>query len=277
MNSQKELVLQLQMATSELAGLQKIVEDYNPWGGYDVTDMAASTTWPTFDEPGDPRRQLNNCFRFNYSLAFSRALSRPSATACAYMTWQEWRMILADSRALWISNPFCRAIERNLITYGVGDGHVYSVQGRDGEKPDKALKRKVLKRINDFRRANHYLSRQKGKLVRRARDGEFALRKFRNHPDGILRVRFVEPLLIQNPPGVGEEGGVFFGIKFDGDNYEEPVGYYVRPANYQGGDNTKSHVEQVGRLHLPPFGLRSHHSFPQSFSHSPSSSVPNMR
>jgi hypothetical protein len=210
---------------------------------YNYVDMADSMSFAKDD--GAP----TSGYAFNWGIAYSHGLQRPSATACAYINDMQLRMIRAASRAFAISNPYWRGVEAYRMAYGVGTGHVYTVLPRKESGDErKELCRKVVDEIQTFCKVNKYRKRQEEKLRRLDRDGEFFMRLLDNRDDGILRVRFVEPLLIQTPPGMGPEGNVWFGIKFDGNDYEEPVGYYIRPANYDGGTLTQSQGDLWRRL-----------------------------
>ena len=70
------------------------------------------------------------------------------------------------------------------------------------------------------------------------RDGERFLRFFPDVENGVLRVRFVEPLEIQNPPGATAAEGWFYGIRFarhgGGLDMETPLEYAIVDINPQG-------------------------------------------
>jgi len=173
--------------------------------------------------------------RFNFSQAYSNALIRPSATACVYLNEQQLRQIRAESRAFAAANPYWAAIRNNKIAYCVGTGHVPTLVSRRKSKPatDKLIQ-DATDATEAFILKNNYRKRQGEKITRLDRDGEFFLRYDEGNADGILRVRFVEPGLIETPPGMGPQDDVWFGVQFAGD-YENPEGYYIRPATYDGG------------------------------------------
>ena len=213
----------------------------------DLVSVADFTDASTFDrEDGTSTGGAGHGFRFDYSMAYSQALQRPSATACAYLNDMQLRMIRAASRAFCMLNPYWGAVRENIIAYTVGTGHVLSVVPRHkGQKLSNDLRWKVTDELELFCQKNQYRRVQGEKLTRLDRDGEFFLRFFDNRDDGILRVRFVEPILVQTPPGMGSEGGVEFGIGFENEDYTEPVRYFVRPADYQG--KTDSAADQRWR------------------------------
>jgi hypothetical protein len=213
-------------ADRELRSLSENFGDMTNWA-----DMADATTFDR--EDGVSSMALGG---FNFRTAFSMALMRPSDTATAYLVEQQRRMIVAASRAFCRLNPYWLAAKNARIAYNVGVGHTYSVVSRTpGEDVDKALARKVMKELNLFLKLNQYRKRQGEKLTRGDRDGEYFLRFIEDRPDGVLRVRFIEPLLIQDPPGKSAATDTWFGVQFDGNDYEEPTGYYIKPSTYDGG------------------------------------------
>ncbi len=205
-------------------------------GWYDdymnFSDLADSALWDR-DGTGDYSKLWMG--GFNYQSAFSMAFTRPSDTATAYIMEAQRRMIVAASRAFCRLNPYWLAIKNARIAYNVGTGHTYSIVARQhGESVEEGLDKKCMKEITDFIRANKYRKRQGEKVTRGDRDGEWFLRLYDDNPDGILRVRFVEPIAIQDPPGMGPQDSVWFGIQFDEYNYEEAIGYYIRPVTADG-------------------------------------------
>ena len=178
---------------------------------------------------------VNPFAMFSQSMGEARSLIDPGATAAVYINEVELKMLRARSRAFAIRNPYWLGVQHNRVSYTVGVGHTYKVTAKKHNDPSVTpdLIESVQNEIRDFIRVNRYAERQDEKLIRKDRDGEYFLRYFADDPDGILRVRFVEPLLVWTPPGKGPIDDVWFGIQYKGD-YENPVGYYVRPANYLG-------------------------------------------
>jgi capsid protein len=174
--------------------------------------------------------------------AESRAMIYPGATACAYINESEYRLLRARSRAFVLGNPYWLGVQHSREVYTVGSGHAYKVVPKDKDDSDgmKQLLVDVMDEIELFRKKNRWPERQAEKVRRKDRDGEYFLRFHEDNPDGVLRVRFVEPLLVWTPPGKSSTDDVWFGIQFKGD-YEEPLGYYIRPANYLG--NTDSNAQ----------------------------------
>ena len=221
------------MLSAELDKLSKLSEAADMFGRIvDMSDIAS------FDGPS------NFGMLFDEATGQSRAFIYPSATAAVYINETELKQLRATSRAFAIRNPYWLAAEHNIISYVVGPGHSYKVvpmdPAADASDPDlKELMIDVMHEIDAFCRANRWGTRQAERRRRLERDGEFFLRFFENSADGILRVRFVEPLLVATPPGKGPEQDVWFGIQYAGD-YEDPQGYYIRPANYLGSSDPQS-------------------------------------
>jgi hypothetical protein len=206
-------------------------------------------------------------------LGASRAYLYPSATSVAYINETEFRWIRARSRAFLAVNPYAAGAVRNRVAYTVGSGHTYDVVprtrrvGQDrvaSEGPPSrsetestggpALASSLVppyeaqidtQRLADCRavlaefcRINRWPQRQKETVRRLDRDGERFLRFFPDVESGVLRVRFIEPLEIQNPPGAAAADGWFFGIRFarhsGGLDMETPLEYAVVDINPQG-------------------------------------------
>lgn len=209
-----------------LSTLRNLAEQADMFGR--IVDMSDISS---FDGPSDWGSL------FDERTGQDRAFIYPGATAAVYVNETEFRRLRAVSRAFAIRNPYWLSVEHNAMTHIVGSGHTYKVRAKKGlaegvEVPDD-LPGNVMKEIDDFRKKNRWGKRQGERVKRKHRDGEFLLRFYEDNPDGVLRVRFIEPLLILTPPGKGPQDDVWFGIQYEGD-YEEPKGYYVRPANYLG-------------------------------------------
>ncbi len=191
------------------------------------------------------------------TLGASRAYLYPGATSVAYINETEFRWIRARSRAFLAVNPYAAGAVRNRVAYTVGSGHTYDVvprratskpeaQASGQHKPlagasglDEAQRLADCRAVLDeFCRVNRWPQRQKETVRRLDRDGERFLRFFPDVEAGLLRVRFVEPLEIQNPPGATAVDGWFFGIRFarhtGGLDMETPLEYAICDINPQG-------------------------------------------
>lgn len=215
----------LEQMSMELRRLQEWSNDL-----INSVDMADAMTFDAEDGT------LSAGTAFTYSIAYSMGLTRPGVTACAYITEQQLRMIRARSRAFATMNPYWMAVRENRINYCIGTGHVWMVSPRrPGKRVPEELSEKVSDELELFSKINRYRRRQAEKITRLDRDGEFFLRSFEDNEDGVLRVRFVEPLLVQDPPGMGPAQDVWFGIQFTPGDYEDPLRYYIRSTDYLGG------------------------------------------
>lgn len=218
----------LSKAYSHLVSLREASTDL-----LNFVDFSDSVTFDS--EDGTPSTGIT----YTYQMAFSQALMRPSATACVYINEQQLRLVRARSRAFCSLSPYWMSVRENLISYTIGTGHVYSVSARrKGITVSDDLRQRVEDELEQFCQINQYRQRQGEKLTRLDRDGEYFLRFFEDRPDGILRVRFVEPLLVQTPPNRSEVDDVWFGIQFAPGDYEEPLRYHVRTATYTGTNIT---------------------------------------
>jgi len=185
-------------------------------------------------------------FLMDRATAESRAMIYPGATAAVYINESELKQIRARSRAFAPVNPYWLAVAHSRRAYTVGSGHAYKVMPIEKDDSDemKQLLADVSDEIQLFCKTNRWRKRQNEKITRQDRDGEFFLRFFEDHPDGVLRVRFIEPLLVWTPPGKSTADDVWFGIQYDGD-YEDPQGYYIRPSNYLGTSQSDAEWRQM--------------------------------
>jgi hypothetical protein len=206
------------------------------------------------------------------SVALGRLIVYPGAVAGAYINEVELRQIRAMSRRLALVNPFAIAANRNRVAYTVGKGHTYKVSAIDPDDADEDLLSEVRDVIDDFTRENKWPKRQKETVTRLDRDGERFLRFFEDSAAGTLKVRFVEPLLIQTPPGKTVGDDVFFGIKFADGDAETPEEYYLVDVDLSGNptgiretipadeiQHLKANVDMNSPRGLPTwYALRSH-------------------
>jgi hypothetical protein len=166
-----------------------------------------------------------------FGTAYSRSLIYPGATAFAYINEIELRQIRARSRVFGQTNPYAIGAARNRTAYTVGSGHTYMVLPRNPPQANESLLADCRKVLADFRKRNQWSKRQKETVRRLDRDGERFLRLFADETRGELNVRFVEPLEVQNPPGLSAADGVYFGIQYlrtdGGFDIETPVNYFL--------------------------------------------------
>ena len=174
--------------------------------------------------------------------------------AAAFASEQQLREIRGQCRALAVSNEFALNGHENRISYIVGSGHNYRVTARP-DHPDAApLVREVQTVLDEFLKANGWHKRQQEIVRRRDRDGEAFLRFFLG-PDGITRVRFVEPSQVSTPPRLAGEPAASFGIQTERDDVEGVLGYYVDGQWVDAGriQHRKANVDANVKRGLPLF------------------------
>lgn len=147
------------------------------------------------------------------------------------------------SLARWFSDENCFAANshNNRINYVVGWGHTYNVVARPNEEVSDDELGRVKETLEEFLRVNRWSPsyvlgsrgasgrhgwgyRQHSNVLRRDRDGEVFLRKFRAG-DGILRVRYVEPEHVRTPSST--HANVRFGIQTEPGDEETVVAYWI--------------------------------------------------
>jgi hypothetical protein len=217
----------IEKAVASLTTLQEeLREETNTL--YNLVDFADSMSFSR----DDGTKSLSVPMRFDFATAFSMAYQRPSATSCAYVTEAHLFQIQAASRAFCTLNPYWMAIRESRISYVVGTGHIVSAVARDKRKTLPAgVAVKILEEIESFQEMNQYRRLQGERLTRCDRDGECYL--WMSEQDGMLRVRFLEPRILQTPPGLGPPDTIF-GISFRNKDYTTPVRYHFKTTDYAG-------------------------------------------
>lgn len=139
-----------------------------------------------------------------------------------YRTEQELLAMRAIGRLLWRDNEFAQNGHENRVSYIIGWGHTYNVDGRTGDVPE-AVTQKVKDVLDEWLKVNKWPTRQQEMLMRADRDGEVFLRTFESD-DGLLRVRFIEPGVVGNitNPKPNES----FGIRTEEDDIETVLSYW---------------------------------------------------
>jgi hypothetical protein len=127
-------------------------------------------------------------------------------------------------RVLAEKNEYVIAAIENRISYVVGEGHTYSFVAKKGIKPEPSRKAQAQYYLDDWLYSNIWPQRQSESVRRRDRDGESIYRYFVG-PDGMLRVRFVEPWQM-NPPA-GNDPQDSFGVRTDKEDVEDIEGYWI--------------------------------------------------
>lgn len=144
-----------------------------------------------------------------------------------YRTEMELKGFRAVGRLLAMESEFAISGHENRISYIVGWGHTYAVNGQSHDTPSQYIEavRGILKR---WATANQWHSRQQENLLRYDRDGETFIRRFK-HADGITRLRYIEPAEVSQPgtaPNEVEKDNTF-GIQTKADDVETVLGYWV--------------------------------------------------
>jgi len=215
--------------------LRRLDEEFALWD--DLLTLSDAFTFDREDgklTPG-PRMQF-----YGFAAAFNMGLIRPSATACAYITLQQLRIIRAFSRAFCLLNPYWWAIEHNRKTYVIGDGHQYAFDAQKGKvvsDSEIADVERIVKRTCDW---NEWPLLQAEMQRRADRDGEWFLQiETDTNEEGkrVLDLSFIEPLLVWDPPEKSAAQDVWFGCQFRKNKYKRAIGYYIRPTDYLGGTN----------------------------------------
>jgi len=129
-------------------------------------------------------------------------------------------------RLLEQSNEFAINGHENRINYIVGTGHTYKVVAKKGVEASAAEIQAAQEIVDAFVRVNRWQQRQQEIVRRRDRDGEVFLRLF-VAPDGVTRVRFIEPSQVFRPQEVAARAEASFGIETEPDDVETVRFYWV--------------------------------------------------
>lgn len=132
---------------------------------------------------------------------------------------QQHGKLRQQSRVLSVTNSYARGLLKNLTNYVIGKGFKYKVVSKEkvATLSDAAaaklneLVAQVQNVIDEFRRVNRWLWREREAFRRNVRDGDAALR-FWFLDNGATSVRFVDPERIIDPPGANREDGWSYGI-----------------------------------------------------------------
>jgi hypothetical protein len=117
---------------------------------------------------------------------------------------------------------------RNRVHYIIDTGHTYTAAPCDGEKGvDAKAVKETQKWVDEFRKENDWFAHQCEFQLRLDRDGEVFRRKFKD-ADGMLRVEFIEPWQVTDPPA--PDANTEFGIECEPGRATKPVAYWVRSA-----------------------------------------------
>lgn len=176
------------------------------------------------------------------------------AAGVAFTNEQQLREIRSQCRALAANNEFAINGHENRISFIVGPGHSYRASSKRREQAAEELVREVQAVLDEFVRVNKWQKRQQEVQRRLDRDGEAFLRFFLG-PDGITRVRFVEPSQISTPPERAGDPAASFGIQTAPDDVETVLGYYLdgRWVDADQIQHRKANVDANVKRGLPLF------------------------
>jgi hypothetical protein len=116
----------------------------------------------------------------------------------------------------------------------------------------------IQEAADTFLDENDWHNRQQEIVFRLDRDGEVFLRLFPG-TDGILRVRFVEPGHVATPTEKAGDKNVRFGILFDEEDAETPLGYWIKGELVDAKfiQHRKANVDRTSPRGVPlMFGVR---------------------
>lgn len=152
--------------------------------------------------------------------------------ALPFRNESELRLIRQRARITALKNPYAKNLLNSIASFTVGKGHKYTASIRknvDGEA-DKALAKKVARRVQAFLdkllKLNKWGRRQRQTVWRYHRDGEVFIRLF-YQDDGLTLFRFVEPAEVSTPAEYATETNASFGILTDEDDVENVEAYFV--------------------------------------------------
>lgn len=180
--------------------------------------------------------------------------------AIPYTSEAELKDIRDQCRSLAVNNEFAINGHENRINYIVGSGHSYTATAKDEEQDDKGkqqsgekLVAQLQKFIDEWIDENRWHHRQQEIVRRRDRDGECFLRFF-DGPDGMMRVRFVEPGMVTSPD-MATNPNADFGILTDAEDVETVLAYWIGgekvPADMI--QHRKANVDMNAKRGLPLF------------------------
>jgi len=136
--------------------------------------------------------------------------------------------------------------------YAVDTGHIYTATVRKGKKADEAKIQQLQDFLDDFRRVNKWMLRQRNTVLRYDRDGEAFRRRFRQR-DGTTLIRFIQPWQVYQPKERTDDPNYEFGIQTDPEDAETVVAYWVdgKPVPAEEVYHLKANVDMEVRRGVP--------------------------
>ena len=175
--------------------------------------------WDNFVDPADAMYDLDGT-------RWTRLGGDGSTAGAAFSSESQLAEIRDACRRLAVGNEFAINGPENRISYIVGPGHTYRATAKKHRDAPEQLVRDAQTVLDDFLRANKWHQRQQEIVRRKDRDGECFLRLF-VAPDGLTRIRFVEPEQVATPPGRAADPAAAFGIQTEPDDVESVRGYWI--------------------------------------------------
>jgi len=175
--------------------------------------------WDNFVDPADAMYDLDGT-------RWTRLGGDGSTAGAAFSSESQLAEIRDACRRLAVGNEFAINGHENRISYIVGPGHTYRATAKKHRDAPEQLVRDAQTVLDDFLRANKWHQRQQEIVRRKDRDGECFLRLF-VAPDGLTRIRFVEPEQVATPPGRAADPAAAFGIQTEPDDVESVRGYWI--------------------------------------------------
>jgi hypothetical protein len=174
-----------------------------------------------------------------------------SGSAVVAASEAQLREIRTQCRVLAATNEFAVNGHENRISYVVGSGHTYRAMARAPSTPPEWTAG-VQAVIEEFQRESKWHKRQQEIVRRKDRDGECFLRFFTS-PEGLLRVRFVEPDQVSTPPERAADPAATFGILTERQDVESVLGYFIDGQWVPAGEiqHRKANVDANVKRGLP--------------------------
>ena len=175
-----------------------------------------------------------------------------TTTSVPFVSSEQLSEIRQQSRRLATTNEFAINGIENRTSYIVGSGHVYRASVRKGVEASSELELKVQAVLDEFMHMNRWQARQQEIVRRMDRDGEVFMRFFVD-PQGITRIRFIEPDQIQTPAELANYEAASFGIQTEPHDVESILGYYVDgvPVEATAIQHRKANVDANVKRGLP--------------------------
>lgn len=184
--------------------------------------------------------------------AIARGGAAANRAGLPYLDEDALAAVRLECRHLAATNEFAINGIENRISYLVGPGHAYRAVARKGVDPAPNVVRQTQAVLDEFIQENAWHARQQETVRRMDRDGEAMLRFFAA-PDGLTRVRFVEPEQVYTPQELARNPSASFGVQTEADDVETALGYYIdgEPVDAAHIQHRKANVDANVKRGLP--------------------------